>query len=113
MVGNLRLVFTACIDLYNDYQTGSLKKEDAPAFFAILKDYLPCSAGTPAARPAASPTVNPTTSDALQIAVTEFHENKPEPADEHPVWSEKRAALNDRLHLEDEKRGDFHAHACH
>ncbi|KAI0114244.1 hypothetical protein F4776DRAFT_329424 [Hypoxylon sp. NC0597] len=40
MVRNLRHIFTACVDLYNDYQTGPLVKENAESFFSIVEDYL-------------------------------------------------------------------------
>ncbi|OTA88394.1 hypothetical protein M434DRAFT_34868 [Hypoxylon sp. CO27-5] len=40
MVKNLRHIFTACVDIYNDYQTGPLDKDNAESFFSIVEDYL-------------------------------------------------------------------------
>ncbi|KAI0838289.1 hypothetical protein F5Y06DRAFT_303962 [Hypoxylon sp. FL0890] len=66
------------------------------------------SVSATAASPAASPAINCSLSDAVRDAISKFHENKPEPSAEPPVWSEKRAALNDALPYFKSHQGSLH-----
>ncbi|KAI0138031.1 hypothetical protein F4776DRAFT_72636 [Hypoxylon sp. NC0597] len=70
------------------------------------------STGTPAASPTTSPTVPSKLDAALKKAIATFHEDKPLPSADPPVWAEVRGALANALPYYKSHQGSLYTKNC-